>query len=144
MIKEIITVPGMGLEFDAAQIKNYLVEDYGEEIAISVPTSFRKPVNSVTFYFNDGSKVLVKNGQYTLTRTVEIEEGHLYKVCEGDTGKKWAAFCRVADKLSGERVLVPIENSVAITLLESDVNGARFTVSDESDFSIKDYIQTIH
>ena len=108
MISRTITIPRLGMTFDADKVATtdfdleYQDNSYGWGI-----TSSRYIDRTITtFHFHDGTTLALRNAEYTLEVKIELEEGRMYQL--GQDGKKWLALCRF-DEEHGELTLFPAD-----------------------------------
>lgn len=106
MISHTIEVPSLGMTFDYKNVQfsdvSIEYDDYDYEYTFLHINSIAS--RTVTFRFNDGSTLSLRNGEYTIIKTVDLVEGKLYHM--GKDNKKWLALCRY-DEEFGELTLFP-------------------------------------
>ena len=139
MISRTITIPRLGMTFDADKVATTAVDyEYQDDLSYESITTVSSYLDKTItiFRFDDGTTLTLRNAEYALTVKVELEEGKMYQL--GKDGKKWLALCRY-DKQYGELTLFPADrHNKAPVVKNSDRMGYHFYKEFEHNY--KEYL----
>ena len=138
MISRTITIPRLGMTFDANKVTttdvDYQYQDLSYEWSITVSSYLDR--TTTTFRFDDGTTLNIRHAEYTLTVKVELEEGKMYQL--GKDGKKWLALC-LFDEQYDELTLFPTDRRRNAPLVKNS-DRMDYTFYKEFEHDYKEYL----